>query len=363
MNNKETLSDKQYISIIILFFTGSNSIFVMGLEAKKDAWLAFILAILITLPMVLIYTRLHTLFPGKDLFDILEICFGKFVGKLMILLYTWFVFYFVSDILVTYSFFINVVNLHYTPTIILNIFLAILCAFGVKKGLTVLGRWSESFVIVPIITLLTIVLLSIPNMKINNILPILQDGIKPILKGTFSTFTFPLIQIVVFTMAFSNFETPKSPYKIYIKGLLISGVYLSILSITNILVLGVNTAGLVYYPAFATISKIVIGDILQRIDILIVITFILGGFVKISILLLCICKGITKLFGYQNYKFIIIPIALLVINLSYFQYDSVMHYFNFNIRIWPYYHFPFQVIFPIITLITAEVKKKKLKNI
>ncbi|WFD11088.1 GerAB/ArcD/ProY family transporter [Tepidibacter hydrothermalis] len=360
--NKEVISDKQGISIVILFIIGSTSIFVMGLEAKQDVWLAFILAILMVLPMLIIYSRLHYIFPHKDLFDILEICFGKFIGKIMILLYTWFVFFFASDILVNYGQFIRIVNLQNTPQIIPIISLCILCAWGIKEGIEILGKWAEFFVLIPIISFFIMIILLIPDMNIDNITPILGEGFKPVLKGAFSAFTFPLVQIVVFTMGFFSFKTKKSPYKIYIIGLLIGGIFVSILSITNILVIGVNTATNVYYPTHATASKVELGNLFQGAEVIVFLTFILGGFIKISILLLCICKGITKVFGYKDYRFIITPISLLVINLSYFQYDSILYYYEFNTDIWPYYHFPFQVIFPIIIWITAEIKKKDQLN-
>lgn len=357
--NKEVISDKQGISIVILFIIGSSSIFLMGLEAKQDAWVAFILAILMVLPMLIIYSRLHYLFPDKDLFDILEICFGKFIGKIMQLLYTWFVFFFASDVLVNYGQFIKVVNLQNTPQIIPIISICILCVWGIKEGIEVLGRWSECFVFIPIISFLIMIILLIPDMNIDNMSPVLANGFKPVLKGAFSAFTFPFVQMVVFTMGFLDFKTRKSPYKIYILGLLIGGIFLCILSTTNILVIGVDTAKTVYYPTHATASKAELGSLFEGAEIILFLTFILGGFIKISMLLLCICKGITKLFGYKEYRFIIIPISLLVINLSYFQYDSIPYYYEFNTEIWPYYNFPFQVIFPIVIWITAEIKKRQ----
>ena len=359
---KEVVSDKQGIALIVLFIVGSSSIFAQGLEAKKDLWLAFILGIIIVLPMAFIYARIHYIFPGKDLFDILEICFGKFFGKIMIVFYIWFVYFFAGDIFVNYGQFINVVSFDETPQIILIICLGILCCCAIKEGFENLGRFSEFFSYIVIFSLLIIVLLLIPKMNKNNLLPVFSEGIKPVLEGAFSVFTFPLVQIVVFTMVFSKFKTKKSSYKIYIMGLLIGATYLAVLSITNILVLGIDTATNEIYPSHATISKIDVGNIIQRIEVIATAIFILGGFVKISLLLLCACKGVSKIFGFKDYRLFIIPISLLTINLSYFQYESTMYYFRFNRDIWPYYHFPFQVIFSIVIWIIAEIKKDRVST-
>lgn len=360
--NKQIVSDKQAISTLILFIIGSSSVFTMGMLAEQDLWIAIILAIFMALPMSLIYARIHYIFPNKDLFDIIEICFGKIIGKGLIILFTCFVFYWASDILVNYGNFIYVVSLTKTPKIVPMMMLGILCGIGIKKGIEALGRWSEFFLIIPIILLLTTTVLLIPQMNIDNIKPVLYKGMRPIFKGAFNAFSFPFSQLMAFTMVFSSFKRKKSPYKIYTIGLFIGGIYLLILSLTNLLVLGVS-AGLSFnYSSYVAISRINLGGVLQRIEVFVAIIFVLGGFIKISIVLLCTCKGIIKLFNFTNYKFIVTPVTLLMINLSYFQYESVPQYSEFQTEIWAYFTFPFHVILPVIILIAAEIKKKRVEN-
>lgn len=152
--NKDVVSGKQGISLIILFIIGTSSIETSGLSAGKDFWLSIIISIFMALPILIIYTRLHYLFPGKDL-----------------------------------------------------------------------------------------------------------------LKGAYETFIFPFTQTVVFMMVFAKFDKKNSPVGIYIKGLLIGAMLVFIISITNILALGVNAISTFYFPIYATLSKVDIGNILQRVEI------------------------------------------------------------------------------------------------
>lgn len=261
--NKQTNSDKQNISIMVLFLIGSSSIFVMGIEAERDLWIAIILATIMALVMALFYARLHFIFPDKDLYDIIEICFGNFIGKLFIILFTLFMLYWSSDVLVNYCNFIHLTSLENTPQIIPMSILGFLCALGIREGICVLGRWSQFFIITPIIILIITIILLIPEMNFNNIRPVLYSGIIPVFKGTFNAFSFPFGQIVAFTMTFSSFENKKSPYKIYIVSLLISGLYLLILSLTNIFVLGIDFIEILNFPSYGAISRINLGDVLQ----------------------------------------------------------------------------------------------------
>ncbi|WP_099188182.1 GerAB/ArcD/ProY family transporter [Tepidibacter mesophilus] len=357
--NKEIISDKQGISIMILFLIGSTSIFVPGSEAKRDGWLAVILAVFSVIPILFIFARLNYLFPNQDLFDIIEICFGKFIGKITIIIFTWYTFYWTADVLNNYALFIQNVNLKHTPQIIVIIFFVILCSWAIREGVEVLGKWSKIFLLIPIFSLVIVSSLSIANMDINNLKPMLYEGTGPLFKATFSIFSQPFCQVIAFSMALNGFRTNKSSYKVYFTSLLVSGLYFLLLTLTNILVLGGTIASNKYYPTYNLATRLDVLMILQNLEILISLSFILGGFIKISILLLCVCKGITKTFQCNDYRIYITPITLLIINLAYFQYDSVMHYMEFNSKIWPYYFLPFQVIVPIIIFIFAEIKQKK----
>ncbi len=85
-------------------------------------------------------------------------------------------------------------------------------------------------------------------------------------------------------------------------------------------------------------------------------------YIKISICLLAATKGVSKLFGSKDYRFLVTPLGLLMANLSYLIYGNIMEMFEWAQEIWPYYAFPFQVVFPLIILIAVEVKAKLKKG-
>ncbi|WP_432664329.1 endospore germination permease [Wukongibacter baidiensis] len=360
--NKEIITDKQSIYLIIMFIVGTATILIRGIEAKQDLWLSIILAVLMTLAVCLVFARLHYLFPHKDLFDILEICFGKLIGKIIGLLYIWFAFHLNALILTYIDFVFTTVTFPETPGIAFNTLCVVIGTYAVKLGIEVLARWGKLFLHILVFIITIFVLLSIPEMKIANIRPTFSSEIGPIIKGAFSAFSFPFAEIVIFTMVFNSFETRKSPYKIYTIGLLISGVLLLILGMAYILVLGINTASTQYFPAHLAASRISIGKLLQRAEAVVIILFSIGTFAKFCICLLATCIGISKIFNFDEYRFIVVPISLLMLNLSYFLHESVMGWLEWGIDIWPPFAFLLQAIFPIIILIVAEIKMRTLKN-
>lgn len=358
--SNEIVSDKQGIATIVLFLIGTSSMKVMGIEAGKDMWLAMILGILMALPMILIYGEIHYMFPGKDLFDIFEICFGKVIGKAIIALYTWYLFHDGALVLRNIAQFINITTLEGTPLIVIEIGISILCMYIVNTGIETIGKCAEFFLPILLIPMFITIVLLTKNMDINRILPVLYNGIKPIIKAAYLEFTFPFGEMVAFAAFFSNFKG-KSSYKVYILGLLIGGGIVFITSITIALTLGVGIASIVYYPAYGAISLVNIREFLTRLELIGAIVFTIGGIFKVSIYLLVTCKGIAKIFQCMEYKFVTTPISLLMSILSYTVYDSPMEFWEWDEKVWIYYIIPFQIIFPSITIIIAKINNKSSK--
>ncbi|MDF2533385.1 MAG: hypothetical protein K0Q65_2966, partial [Clostridia bacterium] len=91
--NKEKISDSQGMKLVILFIFGSTLVMGTGGEAERDMWISIVIAVFLAVPIYLIYSRILSLFPDKDLFEILEQNFGKFFGKLISLVFIWFAFH------------------------------------------------------------------------------------------------------------------------------------------------------------------------------------------------------------------------------------------------------------------------------
>lgn len=356
------ISDKQATYLVILFIVGTSVIQATALDAKQDFWLAIILAIVLALPILFIYSRLHVLFPGKDLLDIVEISFGKFIGKVFVIIFAAYILESTSEVLRNFSEFVNISSFPETPKIIPPIVMMATCTWAAKEGIEVIGRWAEPFFLVIISSTIASFLLLITDMDINNLKPVLSSGMEPIMMGTSLALLFPFTQTLAFTMAFSDFQRKKSPYKVYLSGLVIGGGFIILISSISILVLGVSEAQTVYHPSFIAAKRINIGKHIQRLEIINASMFSLGAFIKISIYLLASSKGIAKVFNVSDYRFIVVPSALLILNLSHIIVENIMEFWEWTDYAWKYYGFLFQVILPVSVWIAAEIKHKQMKK-
>ncbi len=360
--NNEKISQKQAIVMIIMYIIGSSSLMVMGLEAKMDIWLAILLAMAVGALIMLIYARLLSLLPGKDFYDTLEFFLGKIGSKIFLFIITWFAFDLCAIVLRSYGQFVVTVGLPETPLVVAIFMIMIICAFAVRSGIEVIGRWSSQFVIFLIAFLFISVLLVSQNMNISNLLPVFDNGFAPIARGAFGVIAFPFAETVVFLLVFPAFKKDVSIKKVFLKGLFIGGGIILITSLTDMLVLGTNLSENDYYPTFSTMATVHYGDFLQRLEVLAAIVFIIAIFLKISILLFAASKGTAKLLGFQDHKFIVIPIAFLVVNLALISFDSMIFFHEWIFKAFPYYACVFEIVIPIILWIIIEIKNRKNKR-
>jgi spore germination protein KB len=361
---KEVISNRQGISMIILIMLSESFVINPITNANSDIWIIILIAIGITCILSVIYCRILVRYPGKNLYEILIAVFGKIIGKVISILYIIYCFYVGTLVLTTFILFTNIVGLINTPKLILSIGVILLVITGLKCGLEVLGRWSEFFVRI----IYPIVLITIPLMltmvEVFNLTPVLADGIQPIAKGTLEMITFPLAEIFTFILVLNtkSIRNSKSIYKLFIIGLLLGGFILFCTHVSAYLCLGQFAYSTSYFPIYRAVSRINIRDILQRIEAIIAIIFMIGGFIKITIYLLAGCKGIESLFNLKDYKFLVTPISLIVLIASITTVSSIMELVEHQL-FYTYISVLMQLIIPIITLIVVEIRCRiKKKN-
>jgi spore germination protein KB len=360
MMQKEQITDKEGICLLSVFVIGSSLILGIAGIAEYDAWIAGIVGILMVIPMLFVFSRILSLFQGKDLFDILDITLGKVMGKIVAAIYIWYSFHLGALVLRNFGEFTSIVAMPETPMLVSLFCLGLVCIIGVRLGIEVLGRTTTYFFPILLFILVVIQLLAMPQLNFDYIKPILGNGLLSVLQPGFLTFSFPFAETVIFLGVFSSLKTKKSPLKVYFWGILIPGIILIITTVRNITILG-NMRDSFYFPSYAAVSRIRIGDFIQRVEVSVSTVFIFGVFIKCSICLLVACKGIGKMFNLKDYRSIVIQTGLLMIYFSYIVYDNSMDMNYWAFKVYPYYAFPMEVIIPIIIWILAEIKTRKNK--
>lgn len=354
----DSTTDKQSISVIVMYIIGTSSLVIFALDSKKDLWISILICYVITIFMSLIVGRLKQLLPDKDFFQIIQQCYGKIFSKIVLVIYFVSAFYIVVLINTFLIHFIRLTSLPHTPKIALAIPITIICLWMVKGGVELISRFATLFIIPVLLFIIILIVMVVPQMNFDNLKPAFQEKPSTIFHGSLSTFIFPLGELVVFSAFFKRFSKPKASYKVLLIGSTIGTIVVFIISVTDVLVLGIDLASSVYYPTYVVASRITIGDFIHGIEIIICIVFIVGAFVKTNVYFTICCKAVARTFGFNDdYKFITTPIGLLLLSASIFFYAGPLDYTPWLKRNLVLYSIPYIIIFPILTLIIAEIKK------
>ena len=360
--NKETISAKQAVSMLIVFLIGSATLFIMGLEAKMDIWLAILVAIAASTLILGMYARILSILPESDFFQTLEKLLGRPVTIIMVLLLTWFSFDLGNIVLTNYGQFVYTVGLTETPKEVIYLSMILVCGIAVKSGLEALGRWSKIFVVLIIGFLMMMIAVLTTRADINNLKPILNEGIAPVFKGALGVISFPLAETVVFLLVLPAFKKGVSKYKIYMKSLYVVGGLILVISTLEVMLFGAAFAETVAYPSYLALSIADVGIKINRLEPIAAAVFTFAVFFKISILLLAACKGIAYVFKLKNYRTLVFPIALMMVNFTFFSFSSVIGFQEWTFKVFPYYSCIFEIVIPFVIFILIEIRYRIIKK-
>ncbi|MHA6534489.1 GerAB/ArcD/ProY family transporter [Paenibacillus sp. BAC0078] len=360
--SKENIPAGQAISICILFIIGSSLFMGVSGQSGNSSWIALIFAILLAVPLMLIYARLHKLFPGKDLYDMLITVFGAIFGRVLSCLYIWYALHLGALVLRNFGEFGKSVALTSTPMLVPMLVIGLLCIWVVKAGLEVLGRSAKFLLLFTVTVLVLLELLSIPKFQYHHLLPVLDSGWRLVATDTIGTFTFPFAELVIFLGAFSVLPKKVSAKRVLVSGVLLAGVIVIFVTLRNLLVLGPNILSSLYFPSYVAVSRINIGDFLTRIEGSSAVLFVTALFVKVSLCLYVTCNGVAKVFKLSSYRSVVLQMGLIMVYLSDFIYENIMQMEYFAYHIYKIYALPFQLVIPVLLWITAEIQARSAKR-
>lgn len=357
--NREVIPAGQSTSIAILFIIGSTLFLGASGKSGNSSWIALILAILLAVPLMLIYARLHKLFPGRDLYDMLIFVFGAFFGRVISCLYIWYSLHLGALVLRNFGEFSHTVALTATPMMVPMLVIGLLCTWVVRAGLEVLGRSSKFLLLFCLAVIFVVQLLAIPKFHYHHLLPLLDKGWSPVFSDMIADFTFPFAEIVIFLGAFTVLPKKGSAKRVLLRGLFIAGGIITFISVRNLLVLGPDILTSLYFPSYVAVSRINIGDFLTRIEGSAAIVFVTTLFIKASLCQYVACNGIAKVFKLQSYRSVALQVGLIMVYMADFIYDDIMEMQYFAFNIYKIYALPFQVIIPVLLWICGEILAAK----
>ncbi|AIS53255.1 spore germination protein [Thermoanaerobacter kivui] len=358
--SEKKISTKQLIFLLVTTVLSTADVFLpsyVALAAKQDSWISVLIAFVISVAIFVFYYKLAMLFKENTLFSYVDKIAGKFIGKIIAILYLLFLLHGISLVMRELIEIIANAFMPHTPSIVFYIVLMIAVMYTVSKGFLAIVKLNEMLFPFGMLLLAFVITLSIPKVDMSNFLPILENGIKPPIIGAIPILSFTLESVIILLIFPHISEKQKA-----LKGSIISHGILAFSLILGVLAIGIfgaKTASNFQFTALEMVRNMRISDYIQRFDSLVMALWIMGIYLKIVIFTYLFAKGLAETINSVDYRFILLPLATLLIPLAQNVSESLDGLYTYIQRYFPFEAFWFEVFFPITLYIIAKIRKIK----
>lgn len=366
MRIEEKIDIKQFTLVVALFSIGTSVLLTpahSAAQAKESAWMAPLLSYITGVLLISLFIYIGRLQPDLNLFQHNEFAFGKWIGKAMSLILVFYSLIGASTVLWTVGDFMVVQIMPETPIMYICILFMVLPIYGAKLGIETIAKTAEIFFPWIILLLVMIVLLSIPNIDLSQILPLVDTPFSKIISASifeFSVSTIPLIMVFALFPSFVN-KVRKGNIFILI-GYLFAGLIITSITFISITVLGADLSGLYSYPTYVMSERIKGVVLLDRLEVFIAISWILTIFFKLFFYFYTSLIGFAQVIGVDNYRPLTVPLGVIVIALSLIVYPDTIYASKWNQDTWVPLSILVGVLYPVILLLASKVKKMRNSN-
>lgn len=358
--------EKVRISAIQALMLGIASITVTGhllfipvvlAHAGRDGWLSLLVALGPALLIGYTIAALTKRFPGRTLVEYTEEILGKWIGKVVSLLFISYFFHDSTIALRGFGEFYTSAITPRTPIVVYFSAIMIMAIYAVRSGLEVLARTNQIFLVTMIPVGLLASILTQKDKDYANFLPILEYGPEPMLMGAFS-----LVSLFSTFTALGMVLPYASDGKKLKRSTVITMAILIVMFIGPMTgptaIFGAERSVGLNFPTFQILRDMKVGE-LQRLDLLGIFLWSMGSFSKISVFLYVTALGLAQWFRLSDYRVLTIPLGALMIIVSLLNSESLIEIFSFLKNTYPYYSLFVGAILPMVLLIAAKFRFRR----
>ncbi|MGM7721587.1 GerAB/ArcD/ProY family transporter [Metabacillus sp. Hm71] len=359
MIEKGKISAKQMAIMMYPVIVGTGIISVPAVTAKyakNDLWVSPIWASLLGFIAVYIAFQLHKLYPRQTIIQYSELIMGRILGKILGFIYLVFYIQMNGGGIRIYGDFVTGAFLTNTPIIVVISTMVLVCTFAVRGGIEVMARTAQFFIPLYVLSTVIIIILLLPELDYKNMLPILEHGLMPSMKGAIAPGGW-FAEFILVSFLFPYLTDVEKGGK---WGMIsVFSVMITFIA-TNFVILflfGGNTARYLY-PLFAASQYISIADFLEHLESVIMAMWVAGNFIKFSVVFYAIVLCTAQWLNLSDYRPLVFPLGFLTLLFSIWGVPSKMVESEYNFIVFPVYSFFVQILIPLLLFMVAVLRKR-----
>ncbi|MBB3109820.1 spore germination protein KB [Paenibacillus phyllosphaerae] len=314
------MTSNQAAWLLFVFLTSSSIINIPApliSYAGNIAWLSLPIAATFGLALLLLLLKLARQYAGKNLIEYSQATIGFTATMVLGLAFLYYQVHMASTIVLDVAMFMRSSMMRNTPSYWFIFLLLTVAAITVRAGIDKFAGMFPVIMVSVVGFTSLIVLMSINNYDVGNLLPLMPDGVKPLLHGVYFTMGVPYIELTLFGMLLPFIGNPdgKLGRKMTLS-LICNMLVLMLVTIVSLLVFG-PIAGDRKYSMFEVARTVEVADVFQRIEALMGYAVIAAAFMKTTIVLFSAHQTLIHLLVRKEDKMLIYPLAALMAIVSY----------------------------------------------
>ena len=358
MMNKEVISGRQLVALVFTFIIATATLYLPSFvthNAGQDGWISVLVAGVVGVIVVLVVTFVGLKYPKLTPIEYSEIILGKWLGKMVGLIFIVFYLHMTSIIIREVSSTVRSNILTGSSREIITIILFVISAYTVKKGLEVITRLNIIILMITFTAMFTCLVLLLKDINIELLSPVLSKGFMPVIKDSVSAAGwFGEVVSIAFIIPFIN--KPKEARICSIIGVLWAAVTLAFLVALVIMIFGAELGSNLTFPTLEVVRFINISDYIQRAEIIFLVPWVLANIIKICFFYYITVLIISKYFKLNNSNTLVLPVGLLVFIMSLALFKNSINLTEFLDKAWGMYSLPIELGIPIILLIIGAIR-------
>lgn len=206
------------------------------------------------------------------------------------------------------------------------------------------------------LSIVAVFVLALQESNFSNLLPVMEDGIKPVLRGGLAPMAWRG-EIIFVSMLLPYIGDLDNAGKYLAYSTIFIGFILTLVTLSTTAVIGELTKYLTF-PFFELARCITIGRFIERMEALILVMWVAGVTIKVATFFYVAALGTGQLFGLSDYRPTVLPIGLLLAVWSLELFENSSQVITWLSEVLPPYAFVIELGIPLFLLVVAIIAKK-----
>ncbi len=235
----------------------------------------------------------------------------------------------------------------------------LVCAFAVRGGVEIVGRAAGVFAPIYLFPLSLFILL-LPSLKFNNLLPIMENGILPSIKGALIPQVW-FSEVFLVSMLLPYITDNKKGVKPVLFAVLFAMITMVYINLVTLFLFG-DSLATYSYPVFSVFKYVEIPPFFEHIESVVIVIWVTGVFIKLSLFFYALVLGTAQWIGLNNYRSLVFPLSFIVLLFGKWVSPNLQELNKFLETISPYYTTSIFTVIPMFLLLVSIIRRKIFKK-